>query len=116
YFDSERGGHIINVGSTSAYRVRLGSGFYAATKFAVRAMTEGLRMELAQANSRTKVTLISPGRVATSFFQSGPEDDKQPLDIPLKPNDVATVVLTTLQSPDDALISEIVLRHKNQIP
>jgi NADP-dependent 3-hydroxy acid dehydrogenase YdfG len=116
YFNPDNGGHIINIGSTSAYRVRAGSGFYAATKFAVRAMTEALRMELAQAKSSTKVTLISPGSVATTFFQDADARGNEQMDPSLQPEDVASVTVSALSSPANALVNEIVLRHCHQVP
>lgn len=52
------GGHIINVASVGAYEVVPTSAVYSATKFAVRAITEGLRQE---SPDGIRVTLISPG-------------------------------------------------------
>ncbi|MGH7190500.1 MAG: SDR family oxidoreductase, partial [Acetobacteraceae bacterium] len=61
-------GHIINVSSVAGHRVGPGSAVYAATKFAVRALSEGLRQEVKPYNIRT--TVISPGAVATELPNS----------------------------------------------
>lgn len=110
YFDPERGGHIVNIGSTSGHRLRPDSGFYAATKFALRAVSESLRMELASNRSRTKVTLISPGRVS-----AGPNRAQEEADT-LRPQDVAAAVIASLLVDDEAVINEVVLRHHYQVP
>ena len=60
-------GHIIHISSMSGHRVPPGSGMYAATKHAVRALTEGLRMELHEAGSPARVSAISPGFVETEL-------------------------------------------------
>ena len=59
-------GHVINVNSMSGHRI-VGLPMYSATKFAVTALTEGLRRELRQANTHIRSTSISPGLVATEF-------------------------------------------------
>ncbi|MGH7104256.1 MAG: SDR family oxidoreductase [Acetobacteraceae bacterium] len=64
----QKSGHIINVSSVAGHRVGPGSAVYAATKFAVRALTEGLRQEVKPYNIRT--TVISPGAVATELPNS----------------------------------------------
>src|SRR5207237_2939991 len=59
-------GHVVHVSSMAGHRVPgPDSGFYAATKFAVRALTEALRRELRERKSAIRVTAISPGHVHT---------------------------------------------------
>ena len=60
-------GHVIHIGSMAGHRVPAGAGVYSATKFAVRALTEGLRQELRALESGIRVTAISPGYVETEF-------------------------------------------------
>ncbi|XP_050724033.1 dehydrogenase/reductase SDR family member 11-like [Eriocheir sinensis] len=71
----ERGvddGHIIHINSIAGHRVNPNKAihFYAATKFAVTALTEGLRQELREANSNIRISAISPGVVETEFVMN----------------------------------------------
>jgi len=69
----QKAGHIINVSSVAGHKVGPGFAVYSATKFAVRALSEGLRQEVKPYNIRT--TLISPGAVATELLNSITEAD-----------------------------------------
>jgi 3-hydroxy acid dehydrogenase / malonic semialdehyde reductase len=60
-----KSGHIINVGSISGHQVYPRGGVYCATKFAVKAISQGLRMDLL--GTTIRVTTISPGAVDTNF-------------------------------------------------
>jgi NADP-dependent 3-hydroxy acid dehydrogenase YdfG len=64
----QKSGHFVNVSSVAGHRVGPGFAVYAATKFAVRALSEGLRQEVKPYNIRT--TVISPGAVATELPNS----------------------------------------------
>ncbi|MEA5511331.1 SDR family NAD(P)-dependent oxidoreductase [Crocosphaera sp. UHCC 0190] len=59
--DRNSNGHIIHINSMSGHRVPLFSGVYAASKYAVTALTEGLRQELREANKNIRISSISPG-------------------------------------------------------
>jgi NADP-dependent 3-hydroxy acid dehydrogenase YdfG len=65
HMQRQKFGHFINVSSVAGHRVGPGFAVYAATKFAVRALSEGLRQEVKPYNIRT--TVISPGAVATEL-------------------------------------------------
>ncbi len=65
YMQRQKSGHIVNVSSVAGHKVGPGSAVYAATKYAVRALSEGLRQEVKAYNIRT--TVISPGAVATEL-------------------------------------------------
>ena len=73
YMKQQKAGHIINVSSVAGHKVGPGSAVYAATKHAVRALSEGLRQEVKPYNIRT--TVISPGAVATELPNSVTEPD-----------------------------------------
>lgn len=60
----QKSGHIINVASVSAYRVDPTAAVYCATKYAVRALSEGLRQE----SRELRVTVVSPGLTRTELF------------------------------------------------
>jgi NADP-dependent 3-hydroxy acid dehydrogenase YdfG len=68
-----RSGQIINVASTAAHRVDPTGVVYCATKFAVRAVSDGLRQETAD----IRVTVVSPGLTKTELTHSGGDDQLQ---------------------------------------
>ncbi|WP_320671429.1 SDR family oxidoreductase [Patulibacter defluvii] len=98
-------GHVLLTGSVAGRRALPGS-LYSATKFAVGAMAESLRQELNGSGAR--VTLIAPGMVDTSFFDSAPEIEA------LRPEDVAGAVLWALGQPPHVDVNEILLRPTAQ--
>ena len=119
-FDPERGGHIVNLSSMSGHRVPSSGGFYATTKFAVRAVTEALRYELKSVGSKTKVATVSPGFVDTpllNLYFKGSEDRLETLKEELKmldPEDIAAAVVHILESPAHVEIGDIQLRPADQ--
>jgi NADP-dependent 3-hydroxy acid dehydrogenase YdfG len=68
YMKEQKAGHFINVSSVAGHKVGPGFAVYAATKYAVRALSEGLRQEVKPYNIRT--TVISPGAVSTELPNS----------------------------------------------
>jgi NADP-dependent 3-hydroxy acid dehydrogenase YdfG len=106
-------GHIINVSSIAGQLVFLASAVYSGTKFAVRAITEGLRKEEAPNNIRT--TIISPGTISTELLESISdvelksaivEDSK----IGIEPASIARAVAFAIEQPSDVAINEMVVR------
>src|SRR6266511_4963204 len=69
----QKGGHFINISSVAGHKVGPGGAVYAATKHAVRVISEGLRQEVKPYNIRS--TVISPGAVATELPDSITEPD-----------------------------------------
>jgi NADP-dependent 3-hydroxy acid dehydrogenase YdfG len=115
----ERGaGHIINIGSISGQEVYPGGAVYCATKFAVRALSRGLKMDLL--GSPIRVTSVDPGMVETEFSTvrfSG--DEKQAAQVykgltPLGPEDVADAVLFAATRPPHVNISEVLILPTDQ--
>lgn len=76
----DAGGAIINIGSVVSDRAIPLQGVYAASKHAVKAFTDALRMEIEEAGYPVSVTLIKPGSIATPF----PEHAKSYLGAPAK--------------------------------
>ncbi len=119
-FDGEGGGHIINISSKSGQRVPQSGGFYAPTKFAVRAVTESLRNELRAAGSHTKVATISPGWVETPLVENYFGGNKDALDRlkheihMLQPEDIARAVLHVIEAPAHVDVNDIQLRPTKQ--
>lgn len=74
HFIENKRGHIINISSVAGRRVFPGGGVYSATKFAVNAITEGLRQELS-AKHNIKVTSIEPGATKTELGNSITDED-----------------------------------------
>ena len=115
YFDQELGGYIINISSTSSYRITNPGSFYAATKFALRAVSESLRKELVEKSSKTRVSCISPSFVATSFGRSAESNNlnnsnKAMLDT----DDISNAIIYLLQTPPHVSVQDIILRSVNQ--
>lgn len=116
----ESGGHIVNVSSLSGHRVPPSGGFYAPTKFALRALTESTRAELKAVGNATRISSISPGFVDTplldTYFQ-GRESQLAQTKATLKmltPQDIAASILHLLQSPSGVEINDLLLRSADQ--
>lgn len=106
-------GHIINMSSISGHDVYPGGSVYCATKFAVDALTKGLRADLLGTNIR--VTAISPGLVETEFSQIRYHGDMQRAQEPytgiepLTADDIADAVIYAATCPANVNISEIIM-------
>lgn len=114
----QKSGQIINVSSVAGHKVRPGSAVYAATKSAVRMITEGLRQEVKPYNIRS--TILSPGAVATELTSSVTEDDvaknvKAFYDEHAIPaSSFASCVLFAMNQPAEVDINEILFRPTSQ--
>ena len=116
----ERGGRIVNVSSMSGHRVPPTGGFYAPTKFAVRAISDSMRHEIKAAGIPVQIGTVSPGFVDTpllDLYFRGREDQlektRQSMTM-LKPRDVADCIMTMLESPAHVEIGDIQLRSSDQ--
>ncbi|MFV8749937.1 SDR family NAD(P)-dependent oxidoreductase [Nannocystaceae bacterium ST9] len=113
-------GHVIHIASMASHRVPPGSGVYSASKFAVRSLTEGLRMELREAGSDIRVTAISPGYVETEFAQNYAHGDAEHAKATysrfpvLQPGDVADMVAYALRAPAHVQIHDLLVRATRQ--
>ena len=117
----ERPGHVVHVSSMSGHRVPASSGgMYAATKHAVRALTEGLRRELrALGLASIRISSISPGYVETEFAQhySGSKEAAEELyeQYPMvQPEELAELIWTILRQPPHVQIHDLLLRPTEQ--
>jgi NADP-dependent 3-hydroxy acid dehydrogenase YdfG len=104
HFRGEGRGHLLLTSSIAGRRVLPGS-LYSATKFAVTAMGEALRQEVADTD--IKVTLIEPGMVDTPFFDDRPSGA-------LDPDDVARAVMFALTQPPHVDVNELLVRPIHQ--
>ncbi|WP_131195166.1 SDR family oxidoreductase [Lichenihabitans psoromatis] len=104
-------GQIVNVSSIGGHRVSPTAAVYCATKFAVRAISDGLRQE----NDRIRVTVISPGVITSDLADtiSDPvarETMKSFRAIAIGPEAIARAIAYAVEQPDDVDVSEIVVR------
>ena len=111
-------GHIVNVGSVAGRRPFPGASVYAATKFAVRALSWGLHLELGAAHG-IRVTDIQPGFVSTDLLAEQPEtlaswSEAWAERRTLEPEDVARSIVFAVTSPDHVSVSEILVRPTDQ--
>lgn len=112
-------GHIIHISSMSAHRVPGGSGVYAATKFAVRALTEGLRQELRAADTDIRISSISPGFVETEFAEKYHNSVEKAREVysqfsVLQPQDIAEAVWYVLSQPAHVQVHDVLVRPTQQ--
>jgi NADP-dependent 3-hydroxy acid dehydrogenase YdfG len=110
-------GHFVNVASTAGHRISPTMAVYAGTKFAVRAISEGLRQE---AGEKLRVTIVSPGVVHTDFAESmtNPEVKAQILvmrnQLGISPEAIARAIAYAIEQPADVDVGEIVIRPTAQ--
>jgi NADP-dependent 3-hydroxy acid dehydrogenase YdfG len=118
YMVRQKAGHFIQVSSVAGHKVGPGFAVYAATKFGVRALSEGLRQEVKPYNIRT--TVLSPGAVATELPNSVTDPDaaarikKYYADAAIPADSFARAVSFAISQPADVDINEIVFRPTQQ--
>ena len=118
HMQRQKAGHFINVSSVAGHRVGPGFAVYAATKYAVRALSEGLRQEVKPYNIRT--TVISPGAVATELpntitDSAAAERVRTFYDqVALPANSFARAVVFAMSQPEEVDINEILYRPTRQ--
>lgn len=104
-------GHIINTASTAAHAIGASFGVYCASKYAVRAITEGLRQE----TDTLRVTLIAPGvtesELGSDITHEGTASAVSQLRaIALSANAIARAVLYAISQPADVDVNEMIIR------
>jgi NADP-dependent 3-hydroxy acid dehydrogenase YdfG len=118
HMKEQKSGHIINVSSVAGHRVGPGSVVYSATKYAVRAISEGLRQEVKPYNVRS--TIISPGAVATELPNTiTDEETAQNINAfyeqyAIPADSFARAVAFAISQPEDVDINEILFRPTSQ--
>jgi NADP-dependent 3-hydroxy acid dehydrogenase YdfG len=116
-FQRQGGGHLINIVSTAGLRITPTMGVYAATKNAVRTLTEALRQE---AGPAIRVSEVSPGMVATDFSDATPETEvreamqAQIREVAISPEAIARAVAFIIDQPADVEIGSLVIRPTAQ--
>jgi NADP-dependent 3-hydroxy acid dehydrogenase YdfG len=117
YMKQQKAGHFINVSSVAGHKVGPGFAVYAATKTAVRVISEGLRQEVKPYNIRT--TVISPSMVATELPDSIAEPDikeavRKRYEMAIPADSFANMVVFAMSQPDDVDVNEILFRPTRQ--
>jgi NADP-dependent 3-hydroxy acid dehydrogenase YdfG len=108
----QKSGQIINLASIGAYTVSPTAAVYCATKFAVAAISEGLRQEV---GGDIRVTVVSPGVVESELAESisdpgGREEMRSFRKIAIKPDAIARAIHFAIEQPADVDVSEIIVR------
>ena len=115
---SRNHGHIINIGSVAGDAAYAGGNVYCATKSAVKAITDGLRIDVA--DTRLRVTNIKPGLVETNFSNIRFHGDTKRADNvyhgiqPLTGADIADVVFYAASAPEHVQIAEVLVLATHQ--
>ena len=110
-------GHFVNTASTAGHKTVPNQSVYSGTKFAVRAISEGLRQE---AGDKLRVTIISPGFVRTNFAEgvTNPEVKAQLAEsrdkFAMPPDAIARAIAFAIEQPADVDVNEIVIRPTAQ--
>ncbi|MBA2512070.1 MAG: SDR family NAD(P)-dependent oxidoreductase [Rubrobacteraceae bacterium] len=112
-------GHLVNISSVAGRKVtRDSSGVYAGSKFAVGAISEGLRQELLEDNIR--VTIVEPGAVETELADHITDEDARQslggllnLEI-LQAEDIANAIVYAVTQPERVSVNEILIRPTQQ--
>jgi NADP-dependent 3-hydroxy acid dehydrogenase YdfG len=112
---AQKAGHIVNIASTSAYRVDPTAAVYCATKFAVRALSEGLRQE----NTDIRVTVVSPGLTRSELVDgiASPQVQaavREMMDLAISPAAIAQAIGFAISQPADVDVSELIIRPTAQ--
>jgi len=111
-------GHVINIGSVAGDAAYAGGNVYCATKSAVKAITDGLRIDVA--DTAVRVTNVKPGLVETNFSVVRFHGDKPTADNvykgiqPLTGDDIAEVVYYAASAPEHVQIAEVLVLATHQ--
>lgn len=115
---AKKAGHVINIGSVAGKEVYPNGNVYCASKFAVDALTKGMRMDLNPFG--IKVTSIHPGLVETEFSLVRFKGDSERASTvykgikPLTGEDIADSILYVLSAPDHVVIADMVIYPRAQ--
>lgn len=111
-------GHVVNIGSVAGDAAYAGGSVYCATKSAVKALTDGLRIDLA--DTAVRVTNVKPGLVETNFSVTRFHGDKARADktysgiTPLTGDDIADAVWYAVSTPEHVQVAEMLILATHQ--
>ena len=112
----QKSGHIINLSSVAGHKVFPGGTVYCATKFAVKAISEGVRLE---SNGEIRSTNISPGAIDTELTNTiSHEETAKNVDqlygVAIDADAIARAITYAIEQPGDVDINEIIIRPTKQ--
>lgn len=112
----QESGHIVNLSSVAGHKVFAGGAVYCATKFAVKAISEGIRLE---SGGKIRSTNISPGAVATELTSTISHDEtakmaKQLYGVAIDADAIARAITYAIEQPGDVDVNEIIIRPTKQ--
>ncbi|SDM93316.1 SDR family oxidoreductase [Sediminibacillus halophilus] len=112
-FRKQGSGHFINIASTAGHKTVQNQSVYSGTKYAVRAISEGLRQE---AGDKLRVTIISPGMTRTSVVDSmtNPEVKARLKDIAMPADAIARSIAFAIEQPAEIDVNEVIVRPTAQ--
>lgn len=110
-FQNQKAGHFINVGSIAAHKVAPGGAVYSGTKFAVKAISEGLRQE----GGAIRCTLVSPGGVKTELPKGSSDEAtvaalEEMYRTALPAESIARAMAYAIEQPPEVDVNEIIVR------
>jgi len=118
HMQRQMSGHFVNVASVAGHKIMPNGTVYSASKFAVRALSEGLRQEVKPWNIRT--TILSPGAVDTELPASITEADVAKgmqgfyQSTAISADSFARAIIFAIEQPEDMDVNEIVFRPTRQ--
>ena len=112
----QESGHIINLSSVAGHKVFAGGTVYCATKFAVKAISEGIRME---SDGKIRSTNISPGAVATELTNTISHEEtatmaEQLYDMAIDADAIARAITYAIEQPQEVDVNEMIIRPTKQ--
>jgi NADP-dependent 3-hydroxy acid dehydrogenase YdfG len=113
-FKEQGSGHVVNISSVVGTKVRPTIGAYAATKYAMEALSEALRLELADTD--IKISCIQPGLVMTELHKDWEVHPSKLFDIsePLTGEDIVEMARFIMKQPDNVRIPRLLVLPKGQ--
>lgn len=121
FMEAQKSGHIINISSIAGHAAHVGSSVYSATKWAVRAISESLREEMAQDETNVRVTIVSPGAINTELLESVTDKGMQNNfkefyeNFGISADRVALTIKQAIDLPEDAAWNEVIIRPTKQL-
>lgn len=121
YMNEQKFGHIINISSVAGLYAHVGGAVYSATKWAVRAISESLREEVAMENGNVRVTVVSPGAVNTELLSSITDETVKRIaqsfydNFAIPVERVAKTIQQAIELPSDASWNEVIIRPTKQV-